>query len=544
MAPKFDLQAALANPTAALEALDRIDARSSFMRFTAMAWPNIDPKPYIHNWHMDCVADHLVACHEGEINRVLFNVPPGTSKSSAVGVFFPAWLWGPAGKPETRFMSASHDVDIAERDNMRSRDLILTDWFQARWPTRFTVNRADHVETTARGFRRASAFASMTGHRGDYVNLDDPLSAEGADSEKARRKAVTRFRETLTTRMIDPISSIIIVIMQRLHAEDVSGEILAKEMGYTHVMLPMEFETERRCYTVVKPGAWWRKKTGADPVAVRGRYDADKQIWYLKGQEIPEERRAIVEAKPLQRVYSQDPREHENELLFSERFPREVVDRDNKAMGSYASAGQQQQRPVPRGGGLFKRVWFRTVPAHEAPKCIQYVRAWDLAATADPNAAATAGLLMGVTAGPEDDREFVIFDVKREQLSPSGVRRLIQTTARHDFRVYGGLIRGSLPKDPGAGGKAWAQSLVGAAAGYDYRASPETGDKMTRARPLAAQAEVGNVILVEGPWVDGFLTEAEQFGPTAKFKDQVDAGSRAFMELAKPQGHALQGKQR
>ena len=206
--------------------------------------------------------------------------------------------------------------------------------------------------------------------------------------------------------------------------------------------------------------------------------------------------------------------------MFPERFPEDQVRDLEKTLGSYATAGQLQQRPAPRGGGMFKREWFRVVPA--APANCTWVRAWDLAATKDENAAWTRGCKMGRTP----DGRFVIADMAGIQGTPSETERLIVNTASQD----GLAVKGSLPQDPGQAGKAQAAYLIRQLAGYTYTASPESGDKITRAEPLAAQAEVGNVDLVAGPWVEAFLDEMTTF-PAGKFKDQVDAASRAFSEL-------------
>ena len=202
-----------------------------------------------------------------------------------------------------------------------------------------------------------------------------------------------------------------------------------------------------------------------------------------------------------------------------------MVDRDKKVMGSYATAGQFQQEPVPRGGGMFKREHFGIINA--LPPVVRWMRGWDLAASTEATSAFTAGVLLGKAA----DGSFVIAHVARGQLTPAEVERLIKNTSAQDRATYAN-VSGSLPQDPGAGGKAFAQSLVKAAAGSSVRASPESGDKITRAQPFAAQVEIGNVHLLAGEWNKPFLDEICLF-PNAKVKDQVDAASRAFMELNK-----------
>ena len=457
-------------------AFDREISGRSLSDFLKLAWPVLEPgQPYVHGWHMDAMAEHLEAVAKGSITRLLINIPPGTSKSTLCGVMFPAWLWGPHGRPSARIIGASHEQGLATRDNRKTRLLIESDWYQARWPVRLTSdqNEKTFFENERSGFRQATAVASMTGRRGDFVLWDDPHSPEKAYSEAHRETAIRVFSETLPTRLNNPDRSAIVVVMQRLHEDDISGHILATESGYEHLCLPMEFEPERRCVTSL---GW------------------------------------------------QDPRKDTDELLFPERFSREVVERDKTVMGSFATAGQFQQRPAPRGGGMFKRDWFTVVGA--APVDCRWVRGWDLAATADVSAAWTAGVLIGRAR----DGRFYIADARRIQGTAADVERLLINTASQD----GKQVRGSLPQDPGQAGKSQVQYLIRQLAGFDYHASPESGDKETRARPLAAQAEAGNVLIVKGDWNRDFLAEMETF-PMGKFMDQVDAASRAFGELVKRQ---------
>lgn len=484
--------------------------------FVKAGWNVLEPgTPYDHGWHVDAMSDHLEAARSGEITRVLINVPPGTMKSSMAGVFFPAWLWGPAGMPEARYIGAAHEQTLATRDNRRTRLLVESEWYQDRWSVPITSdqNEKTFFENESRGFRQSSAVASMTGKRGHFVNWDDPINPEQANSEKALETATRIFKETLTTRLVNPINSVIIIIMQRLNKDDVSGYIIAEALGYEYLMLPMEFEPARRCYTSVKPT--WRSVS-----PTLARFHPSTARWYTDGKLPDAVSKEKFEVEPAQVVYSQDPREEVDELLFEKRFPRSVVDRDKKVMGAYGAAGQFQQRPAPREGGMFKRANFPIISA-VPPGCV-WVRAWDLAASDETTSAWTAGLLMGLSPAGE----YIIADVARDQLTASGVESLIATTASQD-----GLgVRGSIPQDPGAGGKAWAIAIIKAATGYDYHSSPESGDKVTRATPLSAQVEIKNVKLVRGDWNKAFLDEAEVF-PAAKIKDQVDAASRAFMEL-------------
>jgi predicted phage terminase large subunit-like protein len=402
------------------------------------------------------------------------NVPPGMMKSLLTGVFWPAFEWGPFNKPSSRFIGYSYDNGLSTRDALRCRRLMQSNWYQELWGDQFRFvddqNTKTRYENDATGFRISDYVGGGTGERADRNIIDDPHNVKDGESELKRAAALLWLGETLPTRMNDPQKSAIVCIMQRIHALDISGEIISKELGYEHVMLPMEFEADRRCTT----GIGWV-----------------------------------------------DPRKDDGELLFPDRFPADVVERDKKAMGSYAVAGQFQQRPAPRGGGMFKDYWWKIVGA--APEDCQWVRHWDLAAT-EGAGAFTAGVLIGRS---KTTRMFYVKDVVHVQYSGDKVKRLIKVTAEQDRLTLGKRYAISLPQDPGQAGKVQAQDFIQLLAGFDVHANIESGEKETRARPYAAQVEAGNVCLVEGKWIPGYIAEASEF-PTGAFKDQIDASSGAF----------------
>lgn len=467
----------LAFTKADLLAIERELFSRSLADFARAAWHILEPAtPLKWGWALDAICQHLEAVTDGRINRLLMNVPPGTMKSLLTAVIWPAWEWGPRGLAANRFISTAHKQDLAVRDTMKCRRLIQSDWFQERWPLTLTSdqNAKTKFENDKTGFREAMAFTSMTGARGDRVILDDPLSADDANSPAALLAAERTFLEALPTRVNNEASAIV-VIMQRLHEQDTSGLILSRGLAYTHLMLPMRFEPERRCAT---------------------------EIGFT------------------------DPRTELGELLFPDRFSAAQVAELERTLGSYATAGQLQQRPAPREGGMFKRGWFN--PVRAIPAGTRFVRGWDLAASTEKDSAYSAGVKMGRTP----DGRFIIANCVRDRLSAGGVERLIVSTAAAD----GVECRISLPQDPGQAGKAQAQYLVKQLAGYSASATPESGDKATRAEPLSAQAEAGNVdVLMTGDpaadaWIAPFLDEASVF-PASQFKDQVDAATRAFGAL-------------
>lgn len=511
---------------AAQELLRRRKERKEMERlpgFARKAWSVLEPAtPLKWGWALDCICDHLEAVTNGDIKRLVMNVPPGTMKSLLTGVIWPAFEWGPKNMQEMRFLGTSHKEPLAVRDSLKCRRLIQSDWYQRNWSVNMLPdqNAKMKFENDRTGFREAMAFGSMTGSRGDRVILDDPLSADSANSEADLISAETTFLEALPTR-VNSDSSAIVVVMQRLHERDTTGIILDKSLDYVHLMIPMRFEEERRCYSVVKPTNREAK------LELRRR--AKNGIWYNNRQilDLPEEQQIELARVTPSPVYAQDPREYDGELMFPERFPEAQVLELERTLGSYASAGQLQQRPTPRGGGMFQKEWFKPYHTGFLPKGSRLVRGWDFAATADVNAAATAAVLLAITPA----KEFVLVNVQKDRLSPAGVDKMLRRISKEDERTYGRLLKGSIPQDPGQAGKSQKTSfLTGPLLGRNYRATTESGDKVTRATPLAAQAEAGNVYYLDGPWVSDFIEEAIVF-PNGKFKDQVDAAARAFNEL-------------
>lgn len=513
--------------------IDRELASRSMADYIKMAWPHIDTEDYAHNWHMDAVCDHLTACHNGEINRLLINLPPGTSKSSAVSIFFPTWLWGPGKHPKCRFISASHDAGLARRDNVRSRTLIQTDWYQERWPTALIRKADNNVENAYMGFRQSSSVESMTGRRGHFVVWDDPHTAKGADSELKRKEAVRIFRETLTTRMINPKTSVIIIMMQRLHAKDVSGEILANQMGYEHLMLPMEFEYERCCYTSVYP-TWWKNYTGEDPEPIEARYDSETQSWYGLDDEVPKDRKEFVEAQPVQEVYCQDPREEEGDLIHETRFDREVVLRDKRAMGTYAVAGQNQQRPSAREGGILKSQWFNWYRPSQLPVITHRIIIGDTGMEAKETNDPSCFICFGYTASGQ----CYLLDLVKDRVEAPGLKRMLERFYQKQLMARGvGRIR-SVKVENKASGIGLRQTL--SKEGMPIVGIPRSTDKVSRAKDIAAYIEAGLVYLPEdAPWVSEFTTEVDGF-PAAKHDDQVDVLCDGVAELYMGHGNPAQ----
>jgi predicted phage terminase large subunit-like protein len=461
---------------------ERIRARCQTLAgFVREAWHVLEPRAtYTHGWHIDAICQHLESVTDGRINRLLINVPPGSSKSLLVSVMWQAWEWGPRGLASMRYLTTSFNDGPVKRDTRKCRDLMLSDWYRSLWPE-VELNRTGETSfsNTATGTREGVPFGSLTSQRGDRLVIDDPHSTETAESAADRLATTRKFREGAQNRLNDQEKSAIVVIMQRLHEEDVSGVIAEVGMEYVHLMLPMEFEPERVCTTAIG---------------------------------------------------FTDPRKAEGELLDPVRFPRDAVEKLKRDMGSYAYAGQYQQRPAPRSGGMFQRGDFEIVDA--VPAGGKRCRAWDFAASKEKPGKQpdwTVGLKMLYIGGT-----FYIEHVERGRWSPGEVEKTLKNTATQD----GIAVTIRMPQDPGAAGKADAETKIKLLVGYRSKVSPVSGEKATRAQPAAAQAEAGNVKLVRGSWNAAFLDEVCTF-PSGQFDDQVDAFADALNELALGSSYTL-----
>ncbi|WP_372395287.1 phage terminase large subunit (plasmid) [Azospirillum sp. HJ39] len=452
------------------DAIEKALCERSFYAFLKHAWSSIDPADFVDGWHLRVICDKLEKAARGEIRNLVVCIPPRHSKTLIISVAFPCWVW--SWWPSAQFICTSYAASLSVDSSVKARGLIESPWYQRHWGGVVELvadqNQKQYYKTTAGGHRFSTSVGGIiTGKGGDFVLCDDPHNVADAESETTRTEAVRWWRESVPTRLNDPKTGRKLVIQQRVHEKDVAGYCIST--GYDHLVLPAEFEHNH------------------------------------------------PHRSPL------DPRTEDGELLCPARFGRAEVDGLKRDLGSYAAAGQLQQRPAPRDGGMFKRTWFTIVPA--APAVARRVRCWDLAATSsaqseDPDW--TAGVKMARDAAGI----FYVEDVRRMRETSWQVERAILNTASTD----GKSVPIGMPQDPGAAGKAQAAYMVRQLAGYIVKIESETGSKETRAAPFAAQAEAGNVMLVKGDWNDAFIDELCSF-PNAAHDDQVDAAAGAFRRL-------------
>ena len=464
----------------------------SLKAFVTEMWPVLEPgAKFTDGKPVDAICEHLEAVSDQEIRRLLINVPPGCTKSMLTNVFWPCWIWGPRGRPSARFLSVAYNAGLTVRDNRRSRALLESNEFKKLWPNVQLNPHEQNVQKFSNlqmGFRMASSTGGrVMGERADIVIVDDPNDTAKVESEQTIESALQFFTEVLPTRINDPNTSCMVVIMQRVHSRDISGFILSQELGWEHLCLPMEFEPERKCITSIGFEDW-RRVSG--------------------------------------------------ELLWPERFSKEYLEGElyptlRSWGGDFAIAGQMQQRPVGREGGMFKKKYFEIVDS--VPEGGREVRGWDLAATSkaqNPRAAYTTGVKAKLVGGV-----LYIIDVVRFRKEPAQVEEMIYQCACAD----GKRVTQDIPQDPGASGKSQKMALARRLEGFDVRFSPETGDKTNRAIPLSAKGELGLIKVLRGPWNEDFLSEITMF-PRGDYKDQVDGLSRAYSRLLTHPAIRIPGK--
>lgn len=445
------------------------------------SWPHIDPEGYVHGRHIELMAEYLEAFIAGEIPRLLINIPPGHMKSIACSVALNSWTWGPRNLPGKRFMGTAYGDHLALRDADRTRQLIRSEWYQERWGHRFQLRRGQDTkgryENDQRGYRYSCAIDAIMGEGGDFVILDDPHNVQRAESDEVREETIRKIRLALPTRVRSKDGGVL-VIMQRLHERDYAGHMIADSADLVHLCLPARFEANHPFVT--------------------------------KAFSIVKSRRELPG----------DYRTQDGELLWPELFDARRLKALSTQLSAYGAAGQLQQRPAPREGGMFQRKDFHILDKKpEGPH--ESVRGWDLGAT-EGGGKFTAG----VKVSRYRSGMVLVEDVRRGQWSPYNVDVEMLAATKQD----GHAIEQSVPQDPGQAGKSQIRHIGTNLEGYRVHYSTESGEKTTRAGPVSSQAEAGNLYLLRADWNDPYIDEMCTF-PNGAYSDQVDGTSRAYARL-------------
>jgi len=446
----------------------RAALRTDFYFFMMRCFSELNPRAsFLANWHIEVMAAKLQAAREGKIKRLIINIPPRHLKSLAASIALPAWWLG--HDPTAAIINVTYGQELSDKFARDCRSIMMTSWYQALFETRLTTSRASIQEliTTKAGFRMATSVNGvLTGRGADVIIIDDPLKPSDAMSETRRNAANEWYDGTLYSRLNDKTNGTIIMIMQRLHEDDLVGHVLRQE-GWDLVSFPAIAEA-----------------------------DEEHVVETLFG------RRRFVRQSGA--------------ALHPARESLAALDQIRATLGTYNFAGQYQQMPAPSGGGMVREAWFQRYEPSGLPTPFdQIIQSWDTAnkpsELADYSVCTTWGI-----KGPQ----FYLLNVLRKKLAYPDLKRAV---LEQDQMFSPSVI---LIEDK-ASGTQLIQDLVEAGLSKVTRYSPD-GDKIMRFHAQTATIENGFVYLPrEAHWLADYLHELTIF-PNGRHDDQVDSTSQAL----------------
>lgn len=519
-------------------------------QFTHQFWPVIENRQFVDNWHIGLMCEFLTAITNREIMRGIVNIPPRFMKSTLVNVMWPAWVWGeeegPRGASEQFFFS-SYAGDLVLRDSEKCRNLIGSGPYQLRYGEVFKISRNQNARSyytnNRTGYRLCTSVGGGgTGKGGDILCIDDPVKIEEADSELVIKAANDWYDQTFSQRKNDPLTTAILLIMQRLVPNDLAGYIIEQDEDGEWVVLrlPNEFEHDFKCYIYFDGSRLRNPVKPLDKLPEWHRDDLDA-LPRRKPDESLSKSIARFQGDPF--VYMEDPRTEDAELLWKHRFTSGSTNAAKRNLrGRYA--GQYQQRPTPLTGGAIKEEWFkfwipkgkefpqhtvrlssgsivfceqRTLPEGFSDK----IQSWDLGFKKTSGSARVSGQVWG----RHFHQFFLIDNDTRHMNVMESITSIIRMTRKHPY-AYGKLIEDK------ANGPAVMQMFRGKLAGI-IPINP-LDSKESRANGISYLIEAGDVYLPHpmiAPWVYDFIAEFTSFPGT--YMDQVDAAAQALLRLAR-----------
>lgn len=548
-----------ANQIARAKKLERYE--SSLLDFCEYVWPVVEPAiPFIKGWVIEAVAEHLQAVTDGYIRRLLINVPPGFTKSLMTDVFWPAWEWGPKNRPWLRYMCAAYSNHLTERDNMRCRNVVISDRYKRLWGERFKISNEQFTKikfaNDQTGWKLATSVSGIgTGERADRVIIDDPNNPKDMESEVVRDTVNMWFTEIIPDRLNNQAESSIVVIQQRTHEDDVSGTAIAREMGYVHLCVPMYYEpaTQVNGFTL-----------DDDKVVIKS---------FVGAEDVEEFRNRTVGAEGKAEIFWEDPRHEEGELAWPERFSLKTCEELRRDKGPYAWSGQYQQNPEPRGGSIIKRDFWQLWDKSVFPPLEFIIASLDTAYTEKEENDASALTIWGVfredpldlLKDPEVQRWFM-------QASKGPVKHLPGTPKivllhawqerleffdlfqRVSYSCTKGPIMAGGPRFPvdrliieaKASGHSVGQELYRmfrgtGQLGIDLIDPKKYGDKVARAYAVQHLFADGIVYAPDKQWADMVINQCAIF-PRGAHDDLVDSTTMA-MRYLRDTGFVLQKKE-
>jgi predicted phage terminase large subunit-like protein len=448
--------------------------RSDLGYFAQRCFCELNPQtPFAMNWHIEVIAAKLAAVREGKIRRLIINLPPRHLKSLMASIALPAWCLG--HDPSAQILCVSYAQDLADKLGRDCRSIMMSGWYRRIFSTRLAPHRQAVQEfiTTRQGYRLATSTGGvLTGRGADIILIDDPLKPEEALSDAQRKAANEWFSHTLYSRLNDKRCGAIVIIMQRLHEDDLVGHVFAQE--------PWEVLS-------------FPAITEADEV---------HEIETILG--------------------SRRFRRRQGEALHPDREPLETLDRIRRTIGEYNFAGQYQQSPAPAGGGLVKAEWFKRYRESDRPERFdRIVQSWDTA----NKATELSDFSVCTTWGVRGKDLFLLAVLRRRLEYPALKRAVHEQHSLFDANVV--LIEDK------ASGTQLIQELIADGCHAVTRYQPIT-DKIMRMNAQTGAIEGGFVHIPEtAPWLAEYLHEMIVF-PKGKHDDQVDSTAQFLDWFKRP----------
>ncbi len=443
--------------------------RNDFVAFVQRGFHELNPQTeYQENWHIHVIAEALEQCRTGKLRRLIINVPPRSLKSHMTSISFVAWLMG--HNPAAQIICASYAQDLADKLAADCQSLMTTQWYQELFQsTRLATRRqpVHNFKTTEKGFRLATSVGGvLTGLGADFIIIDDPLKPDEARSETQRNAVNNWYDHTLVSRLNKQGTGCIILIMQRLHEDDLVGHVLAQR-GWTVLKFP----------AIAEEGETYVVKTPYGP-----------------------------------RTFSRQA----GEALHPQRDSLEVLASMREILGEYNFAGQYQQAPAPLGGGMVKIAWFKKYTADDRPDSFDTVfQSWDAANKAEELNDYSVCTTWGVKG-----KKLYLLNVFRRRMEFPELKRAIRDQAA-EFRPKNILIEDK------ASGTQLIQDLIREGV-HEVTCYEPKGEKTMRLQSTTSTIANGFVFLPEtAAWLAEYVHELTTF-PNGKYDDQADSTSQAL----------------
>ena len=541
-----------------LRDIERANCEESLYEFMVAAWKYVDPNPFVHGWPLEAVAEHLQAVCDGDIRRLIINIPPRCSKSSMTSVAFPAWVWAqrhdsPTSGPGVQFLTASFAQQLSLRDSVKTRRLLDSPWYQSLWGERFALtsdqNTKGRFDNNKGGTRLSTSVGSaLTGEGGNIIIVDDPNAAQEAFSEATIQTTIEWWDSALSTRLNDAKRGAFIVIQQRLAEDDLTGHILSKDVGdWTHLCLPMKYEWTRHSVSITG----WNDPRGCDD-------DGEPLVLVdANGRRIPRDSAAKDELT----------NKREGTLLWPERFGPKEIDLLERQLGPFAAAGQLQQRPEPAGGGVIKTDWWQPWELESYPPFDYIIASLDTAYTTKTENDFSAMTVWGVFSATmseassnfvgrsgkresQRDREAMFDEAMRVKNMTAGmggsdstprVMLMYAWQARLELHELVSKVEQTARRmkvdkliiENKAAGHSVAQEIRRLYNNADFAVQlvdPKAQDKLARLYSVQHLFAEGMVHAPDHSWAQEVITQTSQF-PKGKHDDLVDTVSMALRHM-------------